>query len=96
MLVEPRLSDSLRRSGQPSFDDRDAQFLVIESGQLRHADEHRWVAVEVRRREEDAAIRRACAFVSRCTDRRLAIQAGAFTWASELRMSRRALTSSRR
>src|ERR1700675_2579242 len=56
VLVEPGLRDALLRPGQPRFDHRVFQLVSVELVEIRDADEHRGVAVPMRRREEDPAV----------------------------------------
>src|SRR5439155_12699786 len=56
VLFEPGLRHPLLRPGQPCLDHRVFQFVSIEPGKIRDADEHGGVAVPMRRREEDPAV----------------------------------------
>src|SRR6185503_18043333 len=52
---EPGLRDALLRARQPRFGDQVQQLFAVDPREARYPDEHRGIAVEVRRREEDTA-----------------------------------------
>ena len=56
VLVEPGFRDSLLRAGQPRLDDRIFQLVSIEVGEVRDAEEHGWITVEMRCCEEEPAV----------------------------------------
>src|SRR3954467_7411596 len=56
VLGEPGLGDALLCSREPGLGDQVLELVALEPRQLGDPNEHRRVAVEVRRREEDAAV----------------------------------------
>src|SRR3954452_7514842 len=55
VLGEPGLRDALLRPREPGLDDQLLELVAFEPRELRDANQHRRVPVEVRRREEDPA-----------------------------------------
>ena len=55
MLGEPGLREPPLRAGQPRLRDEVEELLAVDAGEVADADEHGRVAVEVLRREVDAA-----------------------------------------